>query len=77
MSWCEANDVDYVLGLARNGRLLARSRTGWPGRSRHSHRPARPRFKDFTYGTLESWSRERRVVGKAEHLAKGRTRDSS
>jgi hypothetical protein len=33
-------------------------------------RPARV-FKDFTYQTKKSWSRERRVVGKAEHLAKG------
>lgn len=32
--------------------------------------PARV-FKDFTYRTKKSWSRERRVVGKAEHLAKG------
>jgi len=28
-------------------------------------------FKDFTYQTLDSWTRPRRVVGKAEHLAKG------
>jgi Transposase DDE domain group 1 len=28
-------------------------------------------FKDFAYRTHKSWSRERRVVGKAEHLAKG------
>jgi hypothetical protein len=28
-------------------------------------------FKDFTYQTRKSWSRERRVVGKAEHLSKG------
>ncbi|MSQ97619.1 MAG: hypothetical protein EXR98_24145 [Gemmataceae bacterium] len=28
-------------------------------------------FKDFTYKTQKTWSRERRVVGKAEHLAKG------
>jgi DDE family transposase len=28
-------------------------------------------FKDFTYQTKKTWSRERRVVGKAEHLAKG------
>src|SRR5262249_60062511 len=28
-------------------------------------------FKDFPYRTLDSWSRERRVVGKAEHVAKG------
>ena len=28
-------------------------------------------FKEFRYSTLKSWSRERRVVAKAEHLAKG------
>ncbi len=28
-------------------------------------------YKDFRYRTRNSWSRERRVVGKAEHLAKG------
>jgi len=28
-------------------------------------------FKDFTYRTHKSWSRARRVVGKAEHLAQG------
>ena len=33
-------------------------------------KPAR-RFKDFTYTTLDSWSRVRRVIGKAEHLDKG------
>ena len=31
----------------------------------HTGKPARC-FKDFTYRTLNSWSRERRVVGKAE-----------
>ncbi|MGB8434910.1 MAG: transposase, partial [Burkholderiales bacterium] len=29
------------------------------------------RFKDFRYATLDSWSRRRRVIGNAEHLAKG------
>ncbi len=28
-------------------------------------------FKDFRYRTLDSWSRERRVIGKAEHLPRG------
>jgi hypothetical protein len=32
--------------------------------------PARV-FKDFRYRTLDSWSRQRRVIGKAEYLAKG------
>jgi hypothetical protein len=29
------------------------------------------RFKDLRYATLDTWSRRRRVIGKAEHLAKG------
>ena len=35
------------------------------------NRPAGPAIDDFTYATLDSWRRERRVVAKAEHLAKG------
>ncbi len=68
MAWCEANRVDYVFGLARNDRLekaivpelitatIDSIRTGKTAR----------RFKDFRYTTLGSWSRERRVIGKAE-----------
>lgn len=70
MNWCEQHQVDYVLGMARNSRLekmieheMARAReeavsTGQPSRS----------YKELEYRTLESWSRSRRVVGKAEHL---------
>ena len=68
MTWCEANGVDYVLGLAGNPRLLAevapelklaRRRAKWTGQ------PARV-FKDFRYRTRDSWAAERRVIGKAE-----------
>lgn len=39
----------------------------------HTKRTGQPSrlFKDFTYRTRQSWSRARRVIGKAEHLAKG------
>jgi len=33
-------------------------------------KPAR-RFRSFTYRTLNSWSRKRQVIGKAEYLPKG------
>jgi hypothetical protein len=73
MSWCEANAVDYVLGLARNKRLEAAIGRQME-RARRGHlqtgRPAR-RFRDFRFRTLNSWSRTRRVVGKAEYLSKG------
>ena len=38
--------------------------------SEKTGRPAR-RFKDFRYATRDTWSRRRRVIGKAEHLAEG------
>ena len=68
MAWCEANRVDYVFGLARNERV---ERTIIPELiaatidSLRSGKPARC-FKDFRYITRDSWSRERRVIGKAE-----------
>ena len=59
MAWCEANRVDYVLGLARNPRLVVRSR---PSSTRPRATPnetgrAARCFKDFRYQTLDSWSR--------------------
>jgi hypothetical protein len=73
MSWCEANGVDYVLGLAQNKRLLAMI-TAEQEQARlefQEMKQASRVFADLSYRTLESWSRERRVVAKAEHLAKG------
>jgi hypothetical protein len=73
MRWCEENSVDYLFGLAKNKRLLRVL-----GKELHeaqqqfeaSGQPSRV-FKELSYRTRKSWSRERRVVGKAEHLAKG------
>jgi hypothetical protein len=70
MSWCEEHGVDYVLGLARNSRLepmIAEEMEQSCAESQQSGLPSR-RYKDFRYRTLDSWSRERRVVGKAEYL---------
>ena len=73
MAWCEANGVDYVFGLARNPRLLEKIEAELAGAAAEHAATGGPvrRFKDFTYATLDSWSRERRVVAKAEHLPKG------
>ena len=71
MAWCEENGVDYVFGLARNARLTARLQPALDlaeARSRESGQPARL-FTEFRYRTLETWSRPRRVVGKAEWIA--------
>jgi hypothetical protein len=73
MGWCEAEGVDYVLGLAKNERLkseiqkkMGEAKTQY----QETGRPARL-FQEFIYQTRESWSRARRVVAKAEHLEKG------
>ena len=73
MSWCEANRIDYVFGLARNSRLEA-ALSEQLAQARQlclsSGKPARV-FRDFQYRTLKGWSRTRRVVGKAEHTLDG------
>jgi hypothetical protein len=74
MSWCEANDVAYILGLARNPRLrriiggeMWEARQQWE----KTGKPARV-FREFEYQTKKTkkggWDRARRVVAKAEHI---------
>ena len=73
MFWCEANDVDYVLGLAKNERLkkeIAEELQQAKELHEQTSQPERV-FRDFEYQTLKSWSRLRRVVGKAEYMQKG------
>jgi hypothetical protein len=68
MAWCETNRVDFLFGLARNDRLEQAIKAELTQASLDNLRTGRParRFKDFTWSTLDSWSRNRRVVGKAE-----------
>ena len=70
LAWCEAHRVDYVIGLARNARLLealtpalvrAREQAVLVGGTARV-------FAEFSYRTLDTWRRARRVVGKAERL---------
>jgi hypothetical protein len=73
MSWCEAHGVEYVLGLAKNTRLkaaIAAEMVEAKLQYEATEQAARV-FRDFRYQTRKSWSCERRVIGKAEHLAKG------
>jgi len=73
MAWCEAHGVHYVFGLARNERLealIADELTEAEVKAKESGKPERI-FKELRYQTLKSWSCERRVVAKAEHLPKG------
>jgi hypothetical protein len=73
MCWCEENNVDFLFGLAKNSRLLE-SITEPLEQARQQFEATKHAARVFTelrYQTLDSWSRERRVVAKAEHLEKG------
>jgi hypothetical protein len=74
MLWCESHGVYYVLGLAKNARLNAMLAPAMDkAHIRHNLCGTACReFLSFGYRTLNSWSRARRVVGKAEVLAKGK-----
>jgi hypothetical protein len=70
---CEANGVDFLFGLAKNARLL---RVLGPALEQAQQQFTQTRaptriFHEFAYRTHDSWSRARRVVGTAEHLAQG------
>lgn len=70
MSWCEANAVDYLFGLARNARLVrAIGSSLQQAREQYeaTGKPAR-QFEELRYRTHKSWSATRRVVAKAEVL---------
>ena len=68
MTWCEANGVDFVFGLAQNERLVHEIKPELQRaemKSRRTGKPARY-FREFAYRTRRTWSRQRRVIGKAE-----------
>ena len=74
MAWCEEQqDVYYLFGLAKNARLLKKleHERELAEIRHHITRKAERVFGEFHYKTHESWARERRVIGKAEHLEKG------
>ncbi|MBO0759126.1 MAG: IS1380 family transposase [Bradyrhizobiaceae bacterium] len=68
MAWCEAKDVHFVFGLAKNDRLIAEIKDELAAAEKTSRRTGKPsrRFKQFKWRTRRSWGRERRVVAKAE-----------
>ncbi len=71
-SWCERNDVGYIVGIARNKRLERCARILVDkARARFEQSEEKSRlFSRFSYAAL-SWDRERNVIVKAEHNALG------
>lgn len=73
MTWAEGKGVEFIFGLAKNERLKAELEEAMAqARAQYEATGEAARvFVEFRYRTRDSWSRERRVVGKAEYLAKG------
>jgi hypothetical protein len=75
LAWCEDNGVFYCFGLARNERLGEQLKTNFESlkariQEAKAEIPCRS-FTEFEYSTLNSWTKARRVIGKAEILPKG------
>ena len=75
MAWCESQwEVYYCVGLAKNSVLIERLGPALAAaRARHCLTGAAStrEFTEFQYRTHDTWSRSRRVVGKAEVMREG------
>ena len=72
LRWCERNDVGYIVGIAKNARLNALTaplQQQAAAEYAATHTPVR-QFAELQYGA-RSWDRQRRVIAKLEHSAKG------
>ena len=72
LSWCERNEVGYIVGLAKNARLNAQASMwqAWAA-AMYEHSGEKQRlFAELRYGA-KSWGRQRRVIARLEHGPKG------
>ena len=72
LSWCERHGVGYIIGMAQNERLNARTaRLQCDAENCFTQLQTKVRwFTDFYYGA-RSWDHPRRVIAKIEHTDKG------
>jgi hypothetical protein len=70
--WCERKNVDYITGTAGNPRLLKLFKPTMQGAETefNSTKEKQRIFAEFNYAA-ESWVKERRIIGKAEHTENG------
>jgi hypothetical protein len=72
LRWCERHGVHYIVGIAKNNRLLAQSEL-WREAAEMLYELTGKKqrvFASIRYGAL-SWDKRRRVIVKAEHSAYG------
>lgn len=71
-SWCERHHIKYIVGIAKNNRLLQQSET-LQIQAKNQYESTREKQCLFSecYYAAKSWKQSRRVVIKAEHTSKG------
>jgi hypothetical protein len=72
LRWCERHGIDYLVGLAKNPRLLALADSLMQSAAAQfeSTKEKQRHFGWIDYAAA-SWDRSRRVIAKAEHGAQG------
>ena len=72
LTWCDRNNVKYVVGLARNSRLLGHNAALMKTAEEEFIRTGKKQrlFTAFSYAALP-WQQPRWVIAKAEHTDKG------
>jgi hypothetical protein len=73
MAWCEREGMDYIFGLAQNARLKKQIEPEMAQAEKQFEQTKTSArvFTEFPYATQDTWSRQRRAIAKAEHIAKG------
>ena len=72
LSWCDCHDVKYIVGIARNERLLAENAELMQEAEKEFKKTGQKQrlFTAFDYAAL-TWRRVRWVIAKAEHSKMG------
>jgi hypothetical protein len=72
LRWCERHGVDYLVGLAKNSRLLALAgKLAQSAAAQFESTQEKQRHFGWIDYAAGSWDRARRVIAKAEHSVQG------
>lgn len=72
LRWCDRHGVDYLVGLAKNSRLIDLSKSLLEQAEQAFQQSGQPQrlFGELSYAA-GTWDRQRRVIARIEHNAKG------
>ena len=72
LSWCERHGIHYIVGIAKNNRLLAQTKElQTQAEQSYQQTQEKQRLFDEIYYAAESWHQSRRVLVKVEHSRQG------